>query len=43
MIVLTGSADETQIYVLEDDSEIEIKVIELEGAKSKSFISRRVM
>ena len=38
MIILTGSADETQIYVLEDGSEIEITVIELEGTKSKVVV-----
>ena len=38
MMILTGSADESQIYLLDDDSEIEITVIELEGRKSKVVI-----
>jgi sRNA-binding carbon storage regulator CsrA len=38
MMILTGSKDESQIYVLEDGSEIEITVIELEGNKAKVVI-----
>jgi hypothetical protein len=38
MIILTGGADETQIFILKDGSEIVITAIELEGAKSKVLI-----
>jgi len=38
MMQLTGSEDESIIFVLEDGSEIEITVIELEGNKSKVLV-----
>ena len=38
MMILTGSADESQIYVLHDDSEIEITIIEAEGNKAKVMV-----
>jgi sRNA-binding carbon storage regulator CsrA len=38
MMILTDAADRSQIYVLDDDTEIEITVIEIEGAKSKVVI-----
>jgi len=37
-MLLTGSADEPISIVLDDDSEIEITVIELEGNKSKVIV-----
>jgi hypothetical protein len=38
VVILTDSTDESQIYALEDGSEIEVTVIELDGAKSKVVI-----
>lgn len=38
MMMLTGSADESIILALDDESEIEITIIELEGNKSKVVI-----
>ena len=39
-MILTGSADEPEIYVLEDGLEIQITVIELEGTKPKIVVCR---
>jgi sRNA-binding carbon storage regulator CsrA len=39
MMMLTGIDDESTIFVLEDGSELEITIIELEGNKSKVVIS----
>jgi hypothetical protein len=38
MMILTGSADETQIYVLEDGSEIEVTINELEGNRAEVVV-----
>jgi len=38
MVILEGSADRPIIIALDDNSEIEITIIELEGNKSKVII-----
>ncbi len=35
MIALAETDDDSQVYVLEDGSEIEVTIIELEGIKAK--------
>jgi hypothetical protein len=38
MMILTGSQDESTIFVLEDDSEIEIVINELEGNRAEVVV-----
>jgi sRNA-binding carbon storage regulator CsrA len=38
MMMLTGSADESIIVALDDGSEIEVTIIELEGNKARVMI-----
>jgi sRNA-binding carbon storage regulator CsrA len=38
MMILTGSCDESIVIALDDDSEIEITIIELEGNKAQVVI-----
>jgi hypothetical protein len=38
MMILTGSQDESTIFVLEDDSEIEIVINEFEGNRAEVIV-----